>query len=163
MSALLRQSDMVQRDKALPVDVADNGVADNGGADTGGEDTGEVAWSVQQILGHMAEMIPYWLNQCDRLIAATGEPPRFGRALDSPERLAGVELGAAGGFDETLGRVEGEIQAAAQAIRQMTPAERAKAGDHLRYGEMSVEQVIERFIIAHAEEHLAQVQATLRI
>lgn len=147
LAALLRQSDVAGRIQNRP----------------GDEDAGNDEWSVTQILGHMAEMIPYWLEHCRRLIAATGEPPHFGRTLEAPERLAGVEMGGTGNLDELQGRVESEIQTAAQAIRQMTPTERAKPGIHLRHGEMTVAQVVERFIVAHAEEHLEQVWATLQI
>jgi len=73
LAALLRQPEVAQRLRAVP------------GADE---------WSAMQTVGHMAEMIPYWLSHCRTLIAATGKPPRFGRTLDSPERLAGVERGA---------------------------------------------------------------------
>ena len=51
---------------------------------------GNDEWSALQVLGHMAEMIPYWLGHCRTLIAAH-EPPHFGRTLDAPERLAAVE------------------------------------------------------------------------
>src|SRR5262245_62833298 len=52
------------------------------------------AWSAMQTLGHVTEMIPYWLNHCRVLISATGAPPKFGRKPGSPERLAGVAHGA---------------------------------------------------------------------
>src|SRR5262247_672226 len=38
---------------------------------------GRSEWSAMQALGHMAEMIPYWLNHCRTLIAAAGTPPAF--------------------------------------------------------------------------------------
>jgi uncharacterized damage-inducible protein DinB len=123
---------------------------------------GEDEWSVMQILGHLAESVPYWLDNCHNLIVATGKPPTFGRRLDAPERLVGVEIGATGEIDEWLPRVEGEIMAAAQAIRHMSPAERSKIGLHIRDGEITVAQVIERFIVTHVEGHLAQIQAALR-
>jgi uncharacterized damage-inducible protein DinB len=139
LAGVLRQPDVAQRLRDAP---------------------GENEWSAMQTVGHMAEMIPYWLSHCRTLIAAA-EPPRFGRTLDSPERLAGVEQGAAGTPDEFLRRVNVEVQAAAQAIRRMPAAERGKKGIHLRRGEMTVADVIEVFIVAHAEEHLAQVRAAL--
>ena len=107
-------------------------------------------------------MIPYWLSHCRALIAAAGEPPRFGRTLDAPERLAGVERGATGTPDEYLRLLNDEVQAAATAIRHMPAAERGRKGIHLRRGEMTVADVVEVFIVAHAEEHLAQVQAALQ-
>jgi len=122
---------------------------------------GEDEWSAVQVMGHMTEMIPYWLSHCRVLIAAPAEPPRFGRTLDAPERLAGVERGATGEPDDLLRRLNDEFQAAASAIRHMSAAERGKTGIHLRRGEMTVAEVIEVFIAAHAEDHLAQVRATL--
>ena len=115
-----------------------------------------------QTLGHLAEMIPYWLSHCQTLIAATAEPPHFGRSLDAPERLTGVERGAMGNPDELLRLLNDEIQAAANTIRQMSTAERGKKGIHHSRGEMTVADVIELLIVAHAEDHLAQVRAALR-
>lgn len=140
LAALLGRPDVAQRLRAAP---------------------GENEWSAMQTVGHVAEMIPYWLSHCRTIIAATGEPPRFGRTLDAPERLAGVERGAAGTPDEFLRLLNDEVQAAAKAIRHMPAAERGRKGIHLRRGEMSVADVIEIFIVAHAEEHLVQVRAAL--
>jgi hypothetical protein len=103
-------------------------------------------WSVNQILGHVGEMIPYWMDKC-RLLIAASTPPVFGRDHEAEERLAGVARGANG---------------AAQAIRGMSLAERSQKGIHIRYGEMDVAQVIEQFIVAHAEEHLSQVDTAVR-
>ena len=123
---------------------------------------GESEWSAMQTLGHMTEMIPFWLHHCRGLIAATGEVPTFGRAPGSPERLDGVARGAAARPEEILGRLQDEVRRAAAAIRQLSTAERNKRGIHPERGEMSVAEVIESFIVSHAEEHLGQVEGTLR-
>lgn len=123
---------------------------------------GEDAWSAMQTLGHMTEMIPYWLNHCSVLIAATGTPPRFGRTAGSPERLAGVAHGATARPEVLLARLEEEVRAAAGTIRKLSMAERGKRGISSEGGEITVADVLESFIVGHAEEHLAQVQAALR-
>jgi uncharacterized damage-inducible protein DinB len=123
---------------------------------------GENEWSVMQTLGHMVEMIPYWLGHCQTLMTASDEPPRFGRTLDSPERLAGIERGAVGDVDELLRALSAEVQTAADAIRRMSAAERDRTGIHPRHGAMTVAEVVETYIVAHAEEHLAQIEAALR-
>jgi hypothetical protein len=119
-------------------------------------------WSAMQVLGHMVEMIPYWLGHCRTLIAATGEPPVFGRGLDTPERLAGIERGANGNPKELLGLLNVEVNAAALAIRKMSDEERSKRGIHVKLGEMTVAAAVDRFIVAHAEEHLEQIRAALQ-
>jgi hypothetical protein len=119
-------------------------------------------WSAMQTLGHMTEMIPYWLNHCRTLIAATGSPPTFGRTHGSAERLAGVAHGATSDADALLGQLHEEVRAAASVIRQLSIMERGKRGISTERGEMTVAEVIESFIVDHAEEHLAQVQIALR-
>jgi uncharacterized damage-inducible protein DinB len=120
----------------------------------------ENEWSAMQVLGHVVEMIPYWMSHCRALIAAT-EPPRFGRMPDAPERLAGVEKGAAAEPGELLRLLQKEVQAAARSIRQMSAAERGQKGVHVKRGEVMVADIVELFIVAHAEEHVAQVRAAL--
>ncbi len=123
---------------------------------------GGTEWSAMQTLGHVTEMIPYWLNHCRTLIAATGTPPTFGRTPGSPERLAGVAHGASADPDALLRQLHAEVRAAARVIRRLSPAERGKRGISGERGEMTVAQAIESFIVEHAEEHLAQVQTALR-
>jgi hypothetical protein len=124
---------------------------------------GEHEWSALQVIGHMVEMIPYWLHHCHHLIAASGEPPQFGRTLDAPERLAGVESVTTRDANELLDQLKQVAEAAARDIRRMSEFERSKTGIHLRQGQMTVADVIEQLIIGHAEAHLVQVQQALKI
>lgn len=118
-------------------------------------------WSAMQILGHVVEMIPYWMQHCEMLIAADGSPPRFGRSADSPERLAGVEAGNTGNADDLLAQLHDEIITAGRRISDLTPAELAKTGIHVRMGVMTVGDIVDRFIVTHAEEHLGQIRAAI--
>ena len=122
---------------------------------------GDNEWSVMQVLGHMVEMIPYWLGHCRVLITTTGEPPVFGRGIDARERLAGIERGSNGDPKELLGLLNDEVKAAASAIRDMSNEERSKKGIHIKLGELTVADCVERFIVAHSEDHLEQIRATL--
>jgi hypothetical protein len=141
VASLLRKPDVASRLRAAPA---------------------ENEWSAMQTLGHMTEMIPFWLHHCRALIAASGELPTFGRTPGSPERLDGVARGATAQPDALLSQLEKEVRSAAAAIRKLSVAERGKRGIHTGQGEMSVGDVLESFIVHHAEEHLAQVQAALR-
>ena len=124
---------------------------------------GESEWSAMQTLGHMTEMIPYWLHHCRVLIESTGDVPAFGRAPGSSERLDGVARGAVAQPDEMLARLQAEVRRAAATIRALSAAERSKRGINPERGEVSVAYVIESFIVDHAEEHLAQVKGALRV
>jgi hypothetical protein len=108
-------------------------------------------------------MIPYWLSQCRRLIQSSGgELPQIGRAADDPERLAGVERGARGNAEELLAQLEAEAQKGAAAIRAFSDEERGKKAKSPRWGEITVGDSVERFIVVHAGEHLQQIKAALR-
>jgi hypothetical protein len=122
---------------------------------------GEAEWLAMQVLGHLVEMIPYWLGQCRVLISAV-EPPTFGRLLNAPERLSGPERGASGAPEELLGLWHESVKTATHTIRQMSVGELSKKGQHVRRGEMAVADIVEVLIVAHAEEHLAQVKEALQ-
>ncbi len=122
---------------------------------------GENEWSSAQVLGHTVEMIPYWMGHCEAMIAA-GEPPHtFGRTFDAPERVAGIGRFASGNPEEVLQALNGAVRAAAGRIRGMSEEERRRKGVYTKGGEFTVAEVIERFLVAHAEDHLAQVRAAL--
>jgi uncharacterized damage-inducible protein DinB len=120
-------------------------------------------WSVMQTLGHLVEMLPYWTNRCCVMISAVEEPLQFGRELDAPERLEGINHGTEMKLGEMIFILNQEIQGASQAIRSMSEKDRKKMGIHIRYGEISVTEAIERLIVTHSEEHLNQVRSALQI
>ena len=102
------------------------------------------------------------MNHCRVLIAAKGELPSCGRTPGSPERLAGVAHGASAEPDALLRQLGIDVRAAAGAIRTLSTAERGKRDVSPGRGEMSVTDVVESFIVGHAEEHLVQVQTARR-
>ncbi len=123
---------------------------------------GGTEWSAMQILGHMIEMIPYWLHDCQEIIAATDHQVKFGRGEDAPERLEGVESVENKNPDEVLPLLRQEITNATRIIRAMSPAEREKKGIHTRRGELTVADIVENVIVAHAEAHLGQIYQALQ-
>ena len=54
----------------------------------------ESSWGPREVLAHVAEMLPFWLGEIERIVDAGvgpggGEPPAFGRLEDDPIRVAG--------------------------------------------------------------------------
>src|SRR5262249_59085320 len=88
-----------------------------------------------------------------------GAPPRFGRTAGAHERLAGVAHGATAEPGALLTRLDEEVRAAAGTIRKLSEAERGKRGISGERREVTVDEVLESFIVGHAEEHLAQGNA----
>jgi DinB superfamily len=119
-------------------------------------------WSAMQIVGHTVEIIPYWMRHCEAIVVAGGSPHTFGRAHDAPERVAGIERFASGDRAEALQALNDVVRAAAAAIRRMPEADRRRRGIYAKGGECTVAGIIERFVVAHAEEHVAQARDALR-
>lgn len=123
----------------------------------------EAAWSPRELLAHVAEMLPYWLGELERVV--DGEPGGaavpFGRVSDDPVRIGFI------GRDRTLplrvlfGRVDAGLCAWEDRLATLTEAEGARAGVHPRLGEMPASHILERFVIGHAEDHIAQLEAIL--
>jgi septum formation topological specificity factor MinE len=118
-------------------------------------------WSPMQILGHMVEMIPYWLGHFREVMATAGELPKLGRSQDAPERLEGAERGAEGYPDKMLEQLREEILAAVSTFRSMSPSQREKKGVHTTRGEMTLAAMIDVFVVSHAEDHLEQIKSTI--
>jgi hypothetical protein len=120
--------------------------------------TGE-QWEEGQVWAHMSEFVPYWIGEARIVVAGSPAPVPFGRVKtdaarveaiadrrhDPVEQLAEVVLADVGilrGYIEELGD---------------TPAVWAKEGRHSTLGVMSIDAIVEEFLIGHLEQHLDQL------
>ncbi len=55
------------------------------------DDSDEARWGPREVLAHLAEMVPYWLGEIERVLAGDPEPVPFGRIATDPVRIAIVE------------------------------------------------------------------------
>ena len=92
-------------------------------------DSGE-RWDRGQVLAHVAEMLPYWARQ--------------------------AELIAAGGQDE-FGRVDEGVAAVLALLDRLDAQALARTGHHQTLGDMTVAEIVDRFAVAHLEEHADQL------
>jgi hypothetical protein len=119
-------------------------------------------WSASQILAHLVEMLPYWAEQA-RMVSARqhdGEP--FGRTHADPQRIAAVERGAHGDARALIPLVRAALERANDSIRAIADADWQRTARHANRGEMSVEQIVDHFLLDHAEEHAQQLAAVAR-
>jgi hypothetical protein len=74
-------------------------------------DTGE-RWDRRQVLAHVAEMLPYWVQQVE--LVAAGDQVPFGRARTDPGRVGAIERDRREDASRLLDRVDqglGEVLA----------------------------------------------------
>jgi hypothetical protein len=122
---------------------------------------GTQRWEAGQVWAHIAEFPDYWLGEIDRIIAADatnpGQAAAFGRTTSDPGRLAAIERDRRTDPAALLGRVRDALATATDRLRGMPDEQWTTEGVHATRGPMSLQAIVERFIVAHLEEHADQL------
>ena len=117
----------------------------------------EASWNPPELLAHLAEMVPYWMRQIERILAGHPEPVSFGRVQSDDERIAAIGRDRALPIGELFDRIATATDAAAERLEQLSPEELERRGTHPTLGEMTVSAVVERMFIHHLGEHRGQL------
>jgi hypothetical protein len=120
---------------------------------------GDERWEAAQVWAHMAEFVGYWHEQIEGVVGAfDGEPVPFGRTKTDPDRIAAIEVGRREPVEELARRAQDAIAALDRRIAAFGNAEWNAIGRHETRGEMDVEAIVDRFVVTHLDEHLAQLE-----
>jgi hypothetical protein len=122
----------------------------------------EAYWGPPETLAHVAEMIPFWTGEIERILAGSPEPVPFGRVTTDPLRLGIIERDRSLPPRELFARIRSDSARLAARLRELSPAEARRRGLHARLGEMTVADIVPRFLVGHLEEHVEQLRGTLR-
>jgi hypothetical protein len=121
----------------------------------------EASWYPPELLAHLAEMVPYWMAQVERILEGYPEPVPFGRVQTDEERIAAIGRDRALPVGELFARITDRTGAAAGRLGELSPAQLERRGTHPTRGEMTVTAVVERMLINHLGEHVEQLQSIL--
>ncbi len=121
----------------------------------------ESDWGPLEVLGHVAEMLGYWLGQMERVIAAEGESVPMGRSADDPMRTAAVAQARHQPTRQLLATIRSSIGRYVTRLPELSADDWERRGIHPRLGEMTVAEMLERFVLSHLDEHAAQLGAAL--
>lgn len=115
-------------------------------------------WEAGQVWAHLAEFPSYWLGQVQRVIAQPthGAIP-FGRVKTDANRVAAIERERHTDPAALMERVRSSLAEVADAMRSWSPDDWRLRGAHPTQGEMTVERIVEHFIVEHLEEHADQL------
>jgi hypothetical protein len=122
------------------------------------ESTGE-RWDRSNVLGHLAEMLPYWTSQIRAVIGGAGEVGR-GEA-GYARRRQGIDSGHVQTEEALRSEIDAGIEGLAQLLAQLREEDLDRPVLHrTRDGERTIElrEVIEILLVGHLEEHLRQLQ-----
>lgn len=118
-------------------------------------------WEGGQVWSHLAEFPAYWLDQIERVLEAerggAPQPIPFGRTKSDPERIAAVERDRHRAPSSLLERVRAGIVEARRLLLRASGEQLAVRGVHRTLGEMTVERILDHFVVAHLEEHAEQL------
>ena len=123
--------------------------------------TGE-RWEAGQAWAHLAEFPGYWLEQMRIVVAGydpAGEPVPFGRVKTDAGRLAAIERDRSTDRGALMARGAAGIAAVAAELRHLPDDASAARGVHPTLGVMALDQILERFIVGHLEEHADQLES----
>ena len=122
------------------------------------DDGTDERWEAGQVWAHLAEFPGYWLAQAERVIALpTNEPVPFGRVKTDAGRIDAIERDRHTDPAALLERVRSSLAEVTNAVREFPPEAWSRRGAHPVGGQMTVDQIIERFIVEHLEEHADQL------
>mgnify|MGYP000297664537 CR=1 FL=1 len=119
---------------------------------------GTERWEAGQVWAHMAEFVGYWSGELERVISSyDGDAVPFGRTKEDAGRIAGIEIGRNEPIPDLMSRVSDSIAELKRKLAGLTSAEWNTVGRHPTRGELDAEAIVERFIVAHLEEHADQL------
>jgi hypothetical protein len=113
-------------------------------------------WSNVELAGHVAEApLTFALVAVD----LSREPGRqIGRQLEDPVRLEALTTMASSSPQAAARVIRDNINEAAAALKQIPDEAWDVRGSHVRFGEMSVRELVGNVIVGHVREHLAQAR-----
>lgn len=122
----------------------------------------EASWGPPELLAHLEEMLPYWLGEIERIL--DGPPDAaipFGRVASDDVRIGIIGRDRTVPLRELFARLEADAARVAARLRELTVEQAGRRGLHPVRGELSIVDIVERFIVDHLEEHVGQLRAIL--
>jgi hypothetical protein len=117
-------------------------------------------WDRGQVWAHLAEFLPYWIAQAGPVLAGqpSGDPVAFGRMKGDPERLGAIERDRLEPVTLLWSDTQSDIAALRVFLAQVEPAQWEARGVHRAMGVMTVDELVEEFMVGHLEQHADQLE-----
>lgn len=112
-------------------------------------------WGPGHVLAHVAEMLPFWLGEIERVLDDARDPAPFGRVKSDPVRIGTIERDHSLPFRELYSRIECELDRACARLADISEDKRCV---HPTLGEMTLDKLADEFLSGHLEEHAAQLR-----
>lgn len=117
-------------------------------------------WPVMSTLAHLAELLPYWSHEAAALAASPGKA-EVGRTHEDPQRLGAIEQHGHDSLASIVPSIRSALDECTRTLRSIPDEGWSAVGQHVRGMPISAEEIVQRFVVNHAEEHARQIHATL--
>jgi hypothetical protein len=122
----------------------------------------EATWGPRELLAHVEEMLTYWIDELRRVQAGNGSAPvPFGRIASDPSRLRRIDDARQHDVGRQLDDIRTGLDDAVVFAEGLSDEDRGRLGVHPTRGEITIEASIDRFLVSHLEDHLAQLREIL--
>jgi hypothetical protein len=119
--------------------------------------TGE-RWDWGQAWAHLAEFVPYWMDQVRLALEADpDEPVPFGRTKADPGRIAAIERDRRLPVSQLMDRLEAHVAELKAMIWSLSPDDWTRRVSHSTMGIMDMPRVFDEFLVGHLEQHADQL------
>ncbi len=117
----------------------------------------EDKWSVMEVLVHVDEAIPYWLDELNNLLDKPGT--EWGRGLQDERRLAALAAVGSRSLEEVLDSINKAKEQVALVLGPITDDElkQESPSRNPRFGIKPLSFVIQHLLVDHAASHVRQI------
>src|SRR5689334_16854236 len=120
----------------------------------------EGEWPVISTLAHLAELLPYWAHEAAALAAAPGKT-EVGRTHEDPRRIGAIEEHGRDSLAFIVPSVRSALEECTRTLRSIPEDGWNAVGQHVRGMPITANEIVQRFVVNHAQEHAAQIHTTL--
>lgn len=117
----------------------------------------ENEWTIMQNLAHIVEFMPYWAGEIEKLVATPGQ--NFGRTGQDERRLAAIYEHGTDSLEQIKAALPGSYARLDEVLSSLRDSDLELTGQHVRYGEKSVDGLIEEYVTGHLSGHVEQIKA----
>ena len=118
-------------------------------------------WVARETLAHIHEMLPYWMGEIERIIAAPAEQVPFGRVPSDLIRLLTVDRDRSLPVSELYARLDFHLERVVRRLLELDDRQCARRGSDRKRGDMTIRQIVDEMLAGHIEEHCTQMAASL--
>src|SRR5207248_2209137 len=89
-------------------------------------------WSILQNLAHVAEIMPYWANEIEKLVARPGQ--NFGRTMQHEARLQAIREHSSDSLAQIKAALPGSYDRLQEVLGKLRDSDLQLTGIHPRFG-----------------------------